>query len=94
MHLEWHKEWFKKMPRSLKMYAKIPQELRIDPSYCPCERRFSWIEYEKLRETKPYMLNFPKIQGPSIDKDLNGVISKAYISAYLEQVKVEKIRYP
>ena len=48
--LEWRKEWFKKVARSLKIYAESPQELRIDPSYCPCERRYTWEEYKKLQE--------------------------------------------
>ena len=65
--LEWRKNWFRWVPSSLKIYVEILQEFRIDPSYCPCERRYDWAEFKKLKERQPYMLNFPKILGPSIE---------------------------
>ena len=69
--LEWRKDWFRKVPCSLKLYAQIPQELRIDPSYCPCKRRYSWDEFNELQERQPYLQNFPIIPGPSIDDDFD-----------------------
>ena len=52
------------------MYAENPQELRIDPSYCPCERRYKWEEYKKLVERQPFLLNWPKISGPKKEDPL------------------------
>ena len=48
--LEWRKTWFIQVLGSLKIYTKIPQELQIDPSYCPCKRRYNWEEFNKLQE--------------------------------------------
>ena len=67
--LEWRKTWFRQVPSSLKIYAKSPQELRIDPSYCPCERRYTWNKFSKLQERQSYLQNFPIILGPSLDED-------------------------
>ena len=69
--LEWRKEWFRKVPGSLKIYAQSPQEMRIDPSFCPCERRYSWEEFSKLQERQPYIQNFPFIHGHSMDEEFD-----------------------
>ena len=69
--LERRKEWFKNVAGSLKIYAESPQELRINPSYCPYERRYTWEEYKKLQERQPHVLNFPKIPSPSPKDELN-----------------------
>ena len=69
--LEWRKEWFKKVPRSLKIYAPSSKEMRIDQSFCPCKRRYTWEEFNKLQERQPYILNFPKIPGPSLEDELD-----------------------
>ena len=69
--LEWRKEWFRQVPSSLKIYAQSPQEMRIDPSFCPCERRYSWEEFSKLQERQPYIQNFPFIHGPSMDEEFD-----------------------
>ena len=45
--------------------------MRIDPSYCPCERRCNWEEFSKLHERQPYLQNFPMIPGPSLDEDFD-----------------------
>ena len=68
---EWRKEWFKQVPGSLKIYAQSPQEMRIDPSYCPCERRYTWEEFSKLQERQPYLQNFSMISRPSLDEDFD-----------------------
>ena len=49
-YLEWCKEWFKKVLGSLKIYAQSLQEMQIDPSFCPCERCYTWEEFSKLQE--------------------------------------------
>lgn len=63
--LEWRKAWFKLHLVTIKIYAKSPQVLRIDPSYCPCKRRFRWAEYKQLVERQPFLLNWPQIRGPA-----------------------------
>ena len=40
--LDWRKNWFRSYDDSLKIYAESPQDLRIDPTYCPCKRRYDW----------------------------------------------------
>ena len=42
--LPWRLEWFQKHPQTVKLYAESPQEMRIDPSYCPWKRRYRWAE--------------------------------------------------
>ena len=69
--LEWQKDWFKKDIGSLKIYAQSPQEMRIDPSFCPCKRCYTWEEYNKLQEGQPYIQNFPIIPGPSLEDELD-----------------------
>ena len=69
--LEWRKQWFKKVPGYLKIHAQSPQEMRIDLSFCPCNRRYTWEEFCKLQERQPYIQNFPIIPGPSLDDELD-----------------------
>ena len=83
--LEWHKEWFRKVPGSLKIYAQSPQEMRIDPSFCPCERRYSWKEFSKLQERQPYILNFSTIPGPSLEDELD---EKWFVRYFQETLKL------
>ena len=45
--------------------------MQIDPSYYPCERRYSWDKFNKLQERQPYLQNFPIIPGPLIDDDFD-----------------------
>ena len=68
--LKWRLEWFKAHPETIKIYAESPQELRIDPSYCPWERRYSWDEYARAVEQQPFLLNWPKIRGPEKEDPL------------------------
>lgn len=59
-------EW--KKARSLEIYARSPHDLRIYPSYCPCERQYSWGYYEKMLRKNPFQQNFPKIRDPAEDE--------------------------
>ena len=62
--LEWHKEWFRSTEGSLKIYVNSLQNLRIDPSYYPYRRQYSWADFEKVVQRNPFALNFPFIQSP------------------------------
>ena len=83
--VEWRKEWFRKVPGSLNIYAWSSQEIRIDPSYCPYKRRYSWEEFNKLQERQPYIQNFPIIPGPSIDDEFD---EKWFVKQYKETLKL------
>ena len=50
------------MEGSLKIYVNSQQQLRIDPGYYPCRRRYSWANFEKVVHKNPFALNFPFIQ--------------------------------
>ena len=87
--LPWRKEWFKLHPETIKMYAESPRNLRIDPSYCPCERRYRWREYERLVERQPFLLNWPRIRGPDAEDALTEqwmAKQAKYFIKYFEQV--------
>lgn len=41
---EWRKKCLAKY-KNIKEYAATPRELRIDPTFCPTPRRYSWEEH-------------------------------------------------
>ena len=45
--------------------------MRIDPSFCPYKRRYTWEEFNKLQERRSYIQNFPIILGPFLEDELD-----------------------
>ena len=37
----WRTKWMKKRSGTMKIYYESPREMRIDPTYCPTERRYT-----------------------------------------------------
>lgn len=67
----WRKDWMKKRAGTLQIYYDSPRDMRIDPTYCPTQRRYTWAEFEKLKERNPHVLNFPKVPEPLAYTELN-----------------------
>ena len=60
----WREKWIKTKRGTLKIYYDSPQDMRIDPTYCPIECRYSWAKFEKKLERNPNLLNFPRVASP------------------------------
>ena len=60
----WRLKWFKQKDGVKKIYIDSPRQYRIDPTYCPTPRRYSWADFEKRQERNGSLLNFPKIASP------------------------------
>ena len=56
---------------SLKIYYETPRDMRIDPTYCPTRRKYSWADFEKKLERNPNLLNFPKVASPLSYLEIN-----------------------
>ena len=67
----WREKWIKKRRNTLKIYYDSPRKMRIDPTYFPIERRYSWIEFEKKLQRNPNLLNFSKVASPQSYLDVN-----------------------
>ena len=63
-HPDWRVKWIKRHQGALKIYYELPRDMRIDPTYCPTERRYSWADFEKKLQHNPNLLNFPKAASP------------------------------
>ena len=69
--MTWRTKWMKKHNGTLKTYYESPREMRIDPTYCPTERRYTWDQYEKMLENNPNLLNFPRVASPHSYLEIN-----------------------
>ena len=67
----WRAKWMKKRSGTLKIYYESPREMRIDPTYCPTERRYTWAQFEKEQEKNPNLLNFPRVASPQSYLEIN-----------------------
>ena len=67
----WRTKWMKKRSGTMKIYYESPREMRIDPTYCPTERRYTWAQFEKEQEKNPNLLNFPKVASPQSYLEIN-----------------------
>jgi len=46
---EWQKEWMRRTEGALEIYRNSPRHLRVDPTFCPCPRRYSWEEFAEIQ---------------------------------------------
>ena len=42
-------------------YANAPRYCRIDPTYCPTKRRYTWEAFERILKFYPNRLNYPAL---------------------------------
>ena len=45
--------------KSILEYAAAPRDRRIDPTYCPVVRQYSWAQYDTISKYYPEPQNFP-----------------------------------
>ena len=45
--------------RTIKEYKEASRSLRINPSFCPVPRRYTWKQFEVLLKDNPNALNYP-----------------------------------
>ena len=57
--------------KTIENYAEAPRELRIDPTFCPTPRQFSWRDYEELLKDNPNTLNYPLLPEIPHDQPMN-----------------------
>jgi hypothetical protein len=57
-------EWMRKREGTLLILYNSLQILRTDPTYCPCKRRYSSTDFERIRRSNPMALNYPNIPSP------------------------------
>ena len=55
---------------ALEIYRRSPRELQIEPTFCPCKRRYTWEKYEKIKAQFPFALNYPALPSPDHFLDL------------------------
>lgn len=68
---DWRVKWIKKHQGALKIYYELPQDMRIDPTYCPTQRRYLWAYFEKKQQRNPNLLNFLKVASPQSYLEIN-----------------------
>lgn len=61
---DWRREWMRWHKTALEIYRNSPRELRIDPTFCPCERRYNWDEFRQIQARYPLAINYPKLLSP------------------------------
>ena len=57
--------------RTIQEYKEAPRSLRIDPSFCPVPRRYTWEQFEVLLKDNPNALNYPLCPVRPHDQPLN-----------------------
>ena len=57
--------------KTIESYAEAPRELRIDPTFWPTPRQFSWKDYEELLKDNPNALNYPLLPEIPHDQPMN-----------------------
>lgn len=46
---KWRLEFLRKHANALEIYRRLPQELRIDPTFCPCDQHYTWEKFKKIQ---------------------------------------------
>ena len=59
--------------RTIQEYKEAPRSLRIDPSFCPVPRRYTWEQFEVLLKDNPNALNYPLCPTCPHDQPLNKI---------------------
>lgn len=60
----WCLEWMRKYEGTMKIYRDSLRELRVDSTYCPCPKRYSWDDFARVQARFPLALNYPKLPSP------------------------------
>ena len=47
----WRVSWLGKFPKNKLHYLAAPQELRIDPTFCPMKRRRNWDTFQRANSS-------------------------------------------
>ena len=81
----WRLEWMRRTEGALRIYRDSPRNLRIDPTFCPCDRRYSWDEFAKIRARFPLALNYPQLPSPEHYTDLTEEWMAKVCHQYLEK---------
>ena len=62
----WRINWLRRYPKNKYYYLAAPQELRIDPTYCPIRRRRAWDSFKRYTDTqRNTWLNYPVLPAPA-----------------------------
>ena len=56
---EWQIAFLCLHTKSILEYAASPRDRRIDPTYCPVVRQYSWAQYDTISKYYPESYNFP-----------------------------------
>lgn len=60
----WRARWFHIRPKDRIFYLNAPQELRIDPTFCPIKRRRTWENFQRFTAQRTTWLNYPELPPP------------------------------
>ena len=68
-HPKWRQMWFTKNPMHKLHYVNAPQDLRIDPTFFPIQRRRDWDTYRRISTGERLnWLNYPRLPMPEPKK--------------------------
>ena len=97
----WRQIWFTHDQRHKLHYVVAPQELRIDPTFCPIRRRRDWDAFARYTQTeRQNWLNYPVLPPPEpnqrpteryVVRSLNKLIGKLRGVPDLSCVMIVKI---
>ena len=84
----WRLEWMRRTEGALQIYRDSPRELRVDPTFCPCERRYNWDEFARIQTQFPLALNYPKLPSPEhytdLTEDWMATVCHQYLKIYAD----------
>ena len=61
----WRVSWLGQFLKNKLHYLAAPQELRIDPTFCPMKRRRNWDTFQRVNSsTRVTWLNYPVLPEP------------------------------
>ena len=58
----WCIAFFRLHTKSILEYAIAPRDRRIDPTYCPVARQYSWAQFDTISKYYPEPFNFPLLR--------------------------------
>ena len=65
----WRQTWFTRNPMHKLHYVNAPQDLRIDPTFCPIHRRRDWENFRRISTGERLnWLNYPCLPPPEPNK--------------------------
>ena len=65
----WRQTWFTRNPMHKLHYVNAPQDVRIDPTFCPIHRRRDWENYRQISTgARLNWLNYPCLPEPEPNK--------------------------